>query len=72
VRRDEDASGGAKWRAVISGTGPRLVEVAGASLDALVEAAHDAVQPLGTHLENVPWRKAMVRVEVRRAAESLG
>lgn len=72
VRREDDASGGVAWRAVISGTGPRLVEVAGASLDALVEAAHDAVQPLGTHLENVPWRKAMVRVEVRRAAESLG
>ena len=71
VRRDEDAHGGASWRAVISGTGPRLVEVAAASIDALAEAAHDAVQPLATHLENVPWRKAMVRVEVRRAAESL-
>ncbi len=71
VRRDVEASGGVTWRAVISGTGPRLVEVSGASVEALAEAAHDAVQPLGTHLENVPWRKAMVRVEVRRAADSL-
>jgi 4-hydroxybenzoyl-CoA reductase subunit beta len=66
VTLDEDG-----FHAVISATGPRPVEVHGRSAVELAEAAYSAVQPLGTHLASVPWRKKMVRVEVRRAAEAL-
>ena len=61
----------AGYRAVVSAVGPRPIEVRGATPEALAEAAFLAVQPLGTHLPPAPWRKKMVRVEVRRAAEGL-
>lgn len=59
------------FRAVVSAVGPQPVEVAGSTPEDLAEAAYGAVQPLATHLPPAPWRKKMVRVEVRRAAESL-
>ncbi|MDP2311762.1 MAG: FAD binding domain-containing protein [Pseudomonadota bacterium] len=59
------------YRAVVSAVGPRPIEVAGDTPEALADAAFAAVQPLGTHLQPAPWRKKMVRVEVRRAAEAL-
>lgn len=55
------------WRAVISAVGPRPIAVQGADVEALVEAAYAAVQPLATHQQAVTWRKKMVRVELRRA-----
>jgi 4-hydroxybenzoyl-CoA reductase subunit beta len=61
-----------RYRAVVSAVGPTPVEVRGASPAELAENAFRAVQPLATHLQPAPWRKKMVRVEVRRAAESLG
>ncbi len=61
----------AGFRAVVSAVGPRPVEVVGDSPTSLAEAAYGAVQPLSTHLPPAPWRKKMVRVEVRRAAEAL-
>lgn len=64
------SSGG--YRAVVSAVGPRPIEVSGATPDLLADAAFAAVQPLGTHLQPATWRKKLVRVEVRRAAESLG
>lgn len=62
----------AGFRAVVSAVGPRPIEVSGVTPEALADAAFAATQPLGTHLPPAPWRKKMVRVEVRRAAESLG
>lgn len=56
-------------RAVISAIGPRPVEVVAATPEALAEAAHASVHPLATHLHPVPWRRALVRVEVLRAAQ---
>ena len=58
-------------RAVVSAVGPRPVEVVGATPEALAEAAHAAAHPLATHLHPVPWRKALVRIEVLRAAAAL-
>ncbi|MFZ5477731.1 MAG: FAD binding domain-containing protein [Myxococcota bacterium] len=69
VAASRDPSG---YRAVVSAVGPEPVEVRGASPAELAEAAFRAVQPLATHLQPATWRKKMVRVEVRRAAESLG
>lgn len=59
------------YRAVISAVGPQPILVTGATPDLLADAAFSAAQPLGTHLQPSPWRKKMVRVEVRRAAEGL-
>jgi 4-hydroxybenzoyl-CoA reductase subunit beta len=59
------------FRAVISAVGPRPIEVSATTPEDLASAAYAAVQPLATHLPPVPWRKKMVRVEVRRAALSL-
>jgi 4-hydroxybenzoyl-CoA reductase subunit beta len=59
------------YRAVISAVGPRPIEVSGGTPELLADAAFAAVQPLGTHLQPAPWRKKLVRVEVRRAAEAL-
>lgn len=58
-------------RAVVSAVGPRPIEVAAATPEALAEAAHAVVHPLGTHLQPVPWRRALVRIEVLRAANAL-
>ncbi len=58
-------------RAVVSAVGPRPIEVAAATPEALAEAAHEAVRPLGTHLHPVPWRRALVRIEVLRAVNGL-
>lgn len=63
------SSGG--FKAVVSAVGPRPIMVAARTLAELVEAAYSEVQPLSTHLQGAPWRKKMVRVEVRRAGESL-
>lgn len=59
------------WRAVISAVGPAPVQVAGATPEALVEAAMAAVQPLSTHLASPAWRKKLVRVELSRAIATL-
>ncbi len=59
------------YRAVVSAIGPRPIEVTGATPEALAEAAFLAAQPLGTHLQPAPWRKKVVRVEVRRASSLL-
>lgn len=59
------------YRAVISATGPRPVEVWGTDPVSLAEEAWRRVQPLSTHSPPAIWRKKMVRVEVRRAAEAL-
>lgn len=66
VRRD-----GADATAVLSAIGPRPIEVR-APAEELPEAAFKAAQPLTTHAPAVPWRKKMVRVEVRRALAELG
>jgi 4-hydroxybenzoyl-CoA reductase subunit beta len=63
--------GASRWRAVVSAVGPRPTLVDGPDPVALAEAAWSAVQPLGTHGPAATWRKRMVRVEVRRAAEGL-
>jgi 4-hydroxybenzoyl-CoA reductase subunit beta len=59
------------YRAVISAIGPQPIEVTAASETGLVDAAHDAAQPLGTHAPPAPWRKRMIRVELRRALDDL-
>lgn len=59
------------YRAVVSAVGPSPIEVSGESAEELAEAAFRAVQPLGTHAPAPTWRKKVLRVEVRRAAESL-
>lgn len=64
--------GDAGWRAVISAIGPRPIAVEAPTAEALAEAAFKEAQPLTTHLTAPPWRKQMVRVEVRRAAAQLG
>jgi 4-hydroxybenzoyl-CoA reductase subunit beta len=66
VSRTPDA-----YRAVLSAVGPRPLEVEAATPGDLAEAAFKATQPLTTHLLAPPYRKRMVRVEVRRTAESL-
>ncbi|HNH47098.1 MAG TPA: FAD binding domain-containing protein [Myxococcota bacterium] len=59
------------YRAVVSAVGPAPIEVQGESPEELAEAAFRAVQPLGTHAPAPTWRKKVLRVEVRRAAEHL-
>ena len=66
VQRREDG-----FHAVISAIGPSPIAVSAPTAEALVEAAHYAVQPLATHLPSVIWRKKMVRIEVRRALDTL-
>ena len=58
--------------AVIGAVAPAPVRVHAADVDTLVEAAHAAAQPLGTHLPSPAWRRRMVAVELRRAVASLG
>lgn len=58
-------------RAVLSAIGPTPLEVSGATPAELAENAFKASQPLATHLLAPPYRKRMVRVEVRRTAEAL-
>lgn len=58
-------------RAVLSAIGPRPIVVEGEDPATLAENAFRATQPLATHLLAAPYRKRMVRVEVRRAAEAL-
>lgn len=62
VQRREDG-----FYAVISAIGPSPIAVSAPTAEALIDAAHQAVQPLATHLPSVTWRKKMVRIEVRRA-----
>lgn len=61
----------AGWRAVVSAVGPQPIEVAAETAEGLAEAAFAGVQPLSTHLVPAPYRKRMIRVEVRRAAAGL-
>lgn len=75
VAARRDADGG---RVIVSAVGPRPVEVLGVAeaiargdAEAAAELAHSQVQPLSTHLPPATWRKRMVRVEVRRAVQSL-
>lgn len=65
VQREGDLA-----RAVLSAVGPRPIRVE-APVAELPQACFEAVQPLSTHASPPPWRKRMVRVEVRRALESL-
>jgi CO/xanthine dehydrogenase FAD-binding subunit len=67
IQRHEDA-----YRAVVSAVGPQPIELRGSSPEDLAEAAFNAIRPLGTHHLPVPYRRRMVRVQVRRAAEMLG
>jgi 4-hydroxybenzoyl-CoA reductase subunit beta len=69
VAVSRDTSGA--YRAVVSAVGSAPVELRADSAEALAEAAFRGVQPLATHLLPAPYRKKMVRVEVRRAAEAL-
>ena len=58
-------------RAVLSALGPSpLLVEAGAGED-LAERAWAAAHPLSTHAISTPWRKHMVRIEVRRALAAL-
>lgn len=66
VRRDPTG-----FTAVVSAVGPAPMEVRGDTVEGLAESAFDQVQPLSTHNQPAPWRKKMVRVEVRRAAEAV-
>ena len=59
------------YRAVISALGPKPIEVWGEDPASLAEEAFRKALPLSTHLPPAVWRKKMVRVEVRRAAEAL-
>ena len=61
----------AGYRAVLSAIGPQPIEVTGGTPEELAENAYKATQPLATHNLPPPYRKRMVRVEVRRAAEAL-
>lgn len=61
----------AGYRAVLSAIGPQPIEVVGESPEELAENAFKATQPLTTHALPPPYRKRMVRVEVRRAAQAL-
>jgi len=64
-----------KWkggaRAVIGATGPKPIEVQTSNVEDLPEAAWRAVQPLNTHSTSTTWRKAMIRVMVRRVLAEL-
>lgn len=61
----------AGYRAVLSAIGPQPIEVEGPTPEDLAEAAYKATQPLTTHALPPPYRKRMVRVEVRRLAQGL-
>lgn len=54
-------------RAVLSALGPRPVEIVAEDAEDLPEIGWGAARPLGTHAAPATWRKAMVRVELRRA-----
>ena len=58
-------------RAVISAVGPQPIAVSADHAADLPEIAYRAAKPLHTHAIASVWRKRMVRVEVRRALESL-
>jgi 4-hydroxybenzoyl-CoA reductase subunit beta len=58
-------------RTVVSAIGPQPILVEAPAAD-LAQAAYEACQPLTTHSPAPPWRKRMVRVEVRRALAELG
>lgn len=66
VRRDPTG-----FTAVVSAVAPTPIEVRGDTVEGLAEAAFTQVQPLATHNQPVPWRKKLVRVEVRRAADTV-
>ena len=58
-------------RAVLSALGPHPILVEAPHIADLPEVAYRAAHPLSTHAAPAPWRKHMVRVEVRRALEAL-
>ena len=61
---------GSGARAVVSAIGPRPFEVTVDNADDLPEATWQESRPLPTHAMASPWRKHMVRVEVRRALQA--
>lgn len=68
VAAARDADG---FRAVVSAVGPMPTEVRAGTPEGLAEVAYESIQPLATHLIPAPYRKRMIRVEVRRAAEKV-
>jgi 4-hydroxybenzoyl-CoA reductase subunit beta len=58
-------------RAVLSALGPQPVVISTEQAEDLPQAAYKAARPLNTHAIASVWRKQMVRVEVRRALESI-
>lgn len=59
------------YRAVVSAVGPCPLEFVGETPEELAERAFQGSFPMMTHAPSPAWRKKMVRVEVRRAAEAL-
>jgi len=57
-------------RAVVSAIGPRPIEVSVDNADDLPDATWKKSSPLPTHAIAAPWRKHMVRIEVRRALQA--
>ena len=62
---------GSGARAVLSALGPQPVVISTEQAKDLPQAAYKAARPLNTHAVASVWRKQMVRVEVRRALESI-
>ncbi len=59
---------------IISSLGPAPVRLdfdSGSSPESIADAAYKQAFPLTTHFASAPWRKRMVRVEVRRTLEAL-
>lgn len=81
AKLDRDAQTGAVTggRVILSAVGPQPIEVDGVSellaageTERVAEIAYKQIFPLATHVWSSTWRKKMIRVEVRRALESLG
>ena len=62
---------GSGARAVLSALGPQPIIVQADNAADLPEVAYKAARPLHTHAIASVWRKQMVRVEVKRALETL-
>lgn len=65
-------------RVIVSAVGPQPIEVEGVGellaageIERAAEVAYKQIFPLATHVWSSTWRKKMVRVEVRRALESI-
>ena len=62
---------GSGARAVLSALGPQPIMISADKAEDLPQAAYRAARPLPTHAVASVWRKQMVRVEVRRALETI-